>query len=85
VAHFASAFKLIALALLGVLAAVLVVVLVAILAPFVLVYFLFSRFCDLIEWFRPARKRATTKKKGGGERLAMIQKIITLIPSKSNG
>jgi hypothetical protein len=66
-----------AFGVLGVLAAVLVVALVCFLAPFVLAYFLFDRLCDLIEEFKPQRK----KKSSRGEKLARIQKFLAFIPS----
>jgi hypothetical protein len=77
VAHLLTVFKLLAIGVLGVLAAVLVVGLVCFLAPFVLAYFLFDRLCDSIEYFRPQRKRKTSR----GDKLARIQKFLAFIPS----
>lgn len=73
-AHLASLTKLLLFSVLGVLAAVLIVLL----APFVLVYFLFDRICSTLEYFRPARKGSTR-----GDRLAKIQKFLAFIPLKN--
>jgi hypothetical protein len=73
VAHALTLLKFLLLAPFGLVAAVLVLCL----APFALAYFLFDRLCDLIESFRPQRK-----KKGQGNRLANIQKFLSFIPSK---
>ena len=71
-AHVLPLLKLIAFAVLGVLAAAFVLCL----APFALAYFVFDRLCSLIEEFKPGRKKRR------GNRLANIQKFLNYLPSK---
>jgi hypothetical protein len=78
VAHLLTSAKLLLLAPLVLVAAAFVLCLVLGLAPFATLYFSFARFCDLIEEFKPGRKRTTSK----GNRLAKIQKFLSYLPAK---
>lgn len=79
-AHLLTSAKFWILAPFVLVAAAFVLCLVLGLAPFGLVYLLFDRFCDLIEYFRPARKKVQTK----SNRLAKIQKFLSYLPAKKS-
>lgn len=61
---------------------VVVLVLVVVLAPLALVYFLFDRFCSLVEEFAPTKGRK--QKENGGGRLGMLKKLFSAITPNVN-
>lgn len=65
--------KTVCFALLGVVAVLVLVVL----SPLVLVYFLFDRFCCLLEELAPHQNR---KDKNGGGRLGLLKKLFSAFP-----
>ena len=53
------------------------VLVLVVLSPLVLVYFLFDRFCGLVEELAPLKNR---KEKNGGGRLGLLKKLFSAFP-----